>query len=1019
MAIEFPDTEKFIEAIKPKPIGFQTLFVNSDETQRLAYWYGLPQQAKLENPEDFRSSVPNPPNQVDPDMIFKADLLRYNLGKFYYSNHLGKANQDRGFVDNRVVTTTKPLLLDLPKPPKHVKEFNPTLQYMIGQPATYDWTATGYQFVKTKYDLQNLEFGSETLMILILPDGDSYIKNSLENLNESLPPIQQFAKYLSAGKSNVANSISPQYLGLGFASPDAEGFEFIPGGIDEFIYNDHTFIFNHPYPENEIDNLPQIKVLYCNVNSSYNFYQAEYEKTLSNTPAQVTYGAGANLNTFPIELWLPNFLTILEESKTAVSESEIENKQFNKNISYAVHSTLGGIIPINVLRPLETQSKDYEETLGSLGNQYLDAWSKAFVGQNQPIIFQDLSVKAAINKYRNIIYSLDVLKNEDMNISKKSFPFYNEINFNTDTTNQMADMLKNAKLFDVLVLDYINKTTSGNEGSGVGYTSFHSYQELTSFDFVKNKKIGNAQDPVNPFTSSRFSLSKNGFDRKIYDFDLFVEQTKNLTPDGALVNSAAKAQEFTISVGGEEYSDAEFDIFKKDPLTQLINKMTFLSNYAAFIKNNLRTYKDIVQGKAAYSETLFYRIEKRDDNGNVIQNFYVLNDSELDDVNLIDTQIKYGKAYKYHIYAVQLVVGNEYFYKRGPDGVNTQLLGPGGPDPLALPPSNPYSKDVGVSLDFSIETDFHYNLIADTKQSVKLIEAPYVVAKKVRAQEAPPVPPDINFVPYQNVDNQILITFNVGIGEYYDSYIPILENDLQVISNSSVVDNNGQVLFKTEGDVTSYDMFRISELRMPDGPSDYTDFGTEGNVKRITLNRSFGEPTFVDTLLPNTKYWYTFRTNDKKHSSQSFTPPTVDFSNPTDVYEIQLINNGGAIYLLMQTYDISFFNKQKLLLEKTKTKPMRKYLHIKPSFEQTVLNTEVELGGTNYEDEAMADSIKDYVEKDENESVAKFKLGYKEKSVFGNLDNDTNNKFKVRLTSKKTGRKIDIFLRFKKPTLEK
>jgi hypothetical protein len=67
----------------------------------------------------------------------------------------------------------------------------------------------------------------------------------------------------------------------------------------------------------------------------------------------------------------------------------------------------------------------------------------------------------------------------------------------------------------------------------------------------------------------------------------------------------------------------------------------------------------------------------------------------------------------------------------------------------------------------------------------------------------------------------------------------------------------------------------------------------------------------------------------------------------------------------------------------------------------------------------MADSIKDYVEKDENESVAKFKLGYKEKSVFGNLDNDTNNKFKVRLTSKKTGRKIDIFLRFKKPTLEK
>jgi hypothetical protein len=211
-------------------------------------------------------------------------------------------------------------------------------------------------------------------------------------------------------------------------------------------------------------------------------------------------------------------------------------------------------------------------------------------------------------------------------------------------------------------------------------------------------------------------------------------------------------------------------------------------------------------------------------------------------------------------------------------------------------------------------------------------------------------------------------------------------------------------------------MFRISERQMPDGPSDYNDFGRENGVKRLTLNRNFGEPTFIDTLLPNTKYWYTFRTNDKKHSPSEAAP---DFSNPTDVYEIQLINNTGAIYLVMQTYDVGFFNKQKLILEKTKTKPMRKYLHLKPAFEQTVINTEPELGGADYENEAMAESIKDYVENDKNEDVTEFKLGYKEKSVFGNLDDDTNNKFKVRLTSKKTGRKIDIFLRFKKPTLEK
>jgi len=282
-------------------------------------------------------------------------------------------------------------------------------------------------------------------------------------------------------------------------------------------------------------------------------------------------------------------------------------------------------------------------------------------------------------------------------------------------------------------------------------------------------------------------------------------------------------------------------------------------------------------------------------------------------------------------------------------------------------------------------------------------------------QESPPVPPDINFVPYRNIDNQLLITFNVGIGEYYDSYIPILESDSEVIDNSSIVDNDGQVLFKSEGDVSSYDMFRISEIRMPDGPTSYLDFGAEGNTKRVTVNRILGEPTFTDTLLPNTKYWYTFRANDKKHSNT----PTVNFSNPTDIYEIQLINNDGAIYLIMQTYDVNYFRKQKLLLEKTKTKTMRKYLHLKPTFEQTILNTEPGQGGIDYYNSDMRDSIKDYVEKDENGSVSKFKLGYKEKSVFGNSDNDTNNRFKVRLTSKKTGRKLDILLRFKKPTLEK
>ena len=123
--------------------------------------------------------------------------------------------------------------------------------------------------------------------------------------------------------------------------------------------------------------------------------------------------------------------------------------------------------------------------------------------------------------------------------------------------------------------------------------------------------------------------------------------------------------------------------------------------------------------------------------------------------------------------------------------------------------------------------------------------------------------------------------------------------------------------------------------------------------------------------------------------------------------------------MIMKTYDINFFNEQKIILEHQKSKTMRKYLRITPSFEQTLLNTSVEEDGTDYYSDELTDSIQNYIENTLNEDVSSFKLGYKSQSIFGNVNNDLNNKFKVRLTSKKTGRRIDIFLRFKKPILEK
>ena len=992
-----------------KLIGYRTLFVNSSETQKLTYAYGLPPVKQLKKASEFQTT--DPPTTVTDEMIKKSDLLRFNLGKLFFRQEKESANPERinyQFINKEInYNSTNPFdgLWDPAGDNKHLLNTNSwhaPIRYQIGFDKNYHhWQPSEEEAITYVQDVSSIEYGSDTFIILSLDaeaSSGTYARLLVEDLKSAYPEQNNFhniwATWLYYGK--LQNS-SPQYLGFGpmVVNPNASQ-ELVDGA--PMIYNDHAFVFTHPDNLNTQDNLGNLKVLYANIKAEYNFYQSKYEQALS-------FLRDSRVENIATELFLPNFNVILQECKNLTTEElvsingvlAIDKEELDKN--YLIHSTLNGKLPINILRPLGISDKKYEEVNGRSGNQYLDEWANEIIN-NTISTFEEVDLQAAANKFQNIIYPLDALKDNDINILKESFPFYNEIKFNTDTSNKMADILKNSKLFDVLVLDYIQqKNINGNRMKDI---DFHSYQELrlsphaagSEGGLKDGKMMGDTSAAELSFEDQLLPLSLMGNKYTTYDFDAFAKLIKNLPNANTLMSSAQLAQPATISVSGEEHADDKINILENDPLTQLVYKMTFLSTYGAFIKDHLRTYKDIVEGKEAYNETLFYRIEKRNDIGEVIQNFYVLNDSELLDVSLIDTQIKYGTTYTYRIYAIQLVVGNEYFYKDGPPAA-----------PFGMTLTNPYQ----------IGTEHFYNVKAETKQSVKLIEIPYVSSREVKVQEAPPVPPNINFIPYRGVDNQLLITFNIGTGEYFDTYIPILPLDEEKIENSTIVNKNGHTLFKSEGDASSFELFRISERTMPEGPMSYKDFGIPNLAKRVTLSRDFGDPTYVDVILPNTKYWYTFRTNDKKHSVDDVGP---DFSNPTSVFEVKLINNSGAVYLTVNTYDINFFKEQKLIIEKQKTKTMRKYLHLKPSFDQTIINTDSQDGFDYYEPSIM-DSMENFLEETTGGGVSEFKLGYTEESVFGNLGSDTNNRFKIRLTSKKTGKKIDVFLRFKKPILEK
>ena len=890
--------------------------------------------------------------------------------------------------------------------------FVPAVNFQIGEDAGMLNQHAAAQPIAYGEDIENLEFGSETFIILGMGAHNGDNSTYMGAIDSRLQSIQTYAAqgtegsfriYLTHGMDDHTG-ISPQYLGLGKMT-----FEGVPplspqvrwaGG--EVIHHDHAFILDHPWPPNDRDDLGSIKVLYTEGKAEYNFYQRMYEEALG----FLTDNKIENVTT---ELFLPNFNVLLQESKTVMTEEDWNNVKIMSvdgdvdsnqitNVNYLIHSSLDFGVAARSLRPSKVTQKKHEELQGRTGNQYLDSWSKRII--DYPVsTFKNTNLKKVATKFKNIIYPLSALKDDDANILKASFPFYNEINFNTSTSNELADILRNSKLFNLFMLDYIQNVNSSpaDLNTRMKDLAFHAYTEL-----LGGKQTLETYNPDFKLVSP--TLEEKNY--RIYDFDSFARQVKYLNP--SMLGSIEQILDDVISVSGEDNSDANFEILKTDPLMQLIYKMTFSSLYGSFVKEKLRTYRDIIQGQIAYSETLFYRVAKKNSQGDVIQNFYILNDSELDVVNLVDTQIRYGTKYHYEIFAGQLVVGNEYFYKKGPDK----------PADNSTSGGNPYKvQDHGpMGMGQAGPEQWLFNLMADTTQSVVVIELPYDSVNNLQVQESPPVPPNVNFIPYRGIDNKILIALNVGVDEYYDQYIPILPGEAESIDAGALMNEKGQTLFKSEGDVNAFELFRISELQMPDGPDGYDSFGAPNMAKRLILNRNVGDPTYVDNILPNTKYWYMFRTRDAKHNPLEIAP---DFSNPTNVFEVQLINNDGAIYLTVNTYDISFFNEQKLTLEKQSIKTMRKYLHIQPSFDQTIINTDEDLGGTNFYDTKKIESIKTYVEDNINEHVSDFKLGYTKESVFGNLDNDDNNKFKVRLTSKKTGRKIDIFLRFKKPVLEK
>jgi len=261
------------------------------------------------------------------------------------------------------------------------------------------------------------------------------------------------------------------------------------------------------------------------------------------------------------------------------------------------------------------------------------------------------------------------------------------------------------------------------------------------------------------------------------------------------------------------------------------------------------------------------------------------------------------------------------------------------------------------------------------RPSVKIAEIPFFETTGTIIDD-PPVFPNVDLIPYRGIKDKVLINLNSSVGSY--KMMPIVFNptEQKIIDDIRATKKqppNSPITFTTDDRAAAFEIYRLQSP--PEKIEDFTNhlrkyLSTDINTE--TLQKA-SSASFIDEISPNVEYYYTFRAVDN-HGK---------VSNPSPVYKLIMVENDGAVYPLIEIYQM------KKIVPQKPSKTCKKLINIVPRYSQRLIN----LQKSNIGDGSSVKEVKNLV------------LGLEDKSLFGR-------KFKVRLTSKKTGKKIDLNINF-------
>lgn len=347
-----------------------------------------------------------------------------------------------------------------------------------------------------------------------------------------------------------------------------------------------------------------------------------------------------------------------------------------------------------------------------------------------------------------------------------------------------------------------------------------------------------------------------------------------------------------------------------------------------------KNFQQMYDNELCEKEFILYKIEKyRKQESTPMQSIWM---HDIDFKEFYDYQIKLNISYRYVLKVYTIIYGTASSISNVRDSVE------GSRNTLKA-----------IKADFTYTPSYRMGIFNFGEISFKNIPNP-------------PMSPSVRFFNESNSQNYIKIYLDLKNHFLKENFIEITEEDATLIENVKR-DSDGKINFQYYLEDGKFEVFRIKNK-----PTSYSDFENAKTLDIKSMISSTGV-MFKDRIKPNEKYYYMFRALN-----------TVGVpSNPTPIYEVELIKNASKSKIIVNTIKL-----EKEMVFKDKT--FKSLLQISPAFDQHIFD---EFNQTVVDLETF------------DKKINQLTLGTATDKVWGK-------KFKIRVKSKDTGKIIDLNVKF-------